>query len=116
MNNIFDLVINNQLKMHAEIQMEEVKMIINSIYTLVCGGIQGEVGSYIGKRDCNNFIRNQIIETLSGPPYTVYPNNTTTTLSRIPEIKNFYCISSETFNNFFFLFGLFVLACFYLKF
>ena len=110
-------VINSQLKMGSEIQMEEVKMIINSIYTLVCGGVQGEVGTYIGKRECNNFIRNRIIETLSGPPYTVYPNNETpyySSFSKVPtEFKNFYCISSESCDEIIFFLGLFVFAWFY---
>jgi hypothetical protein len=53
-------VLHNQLKINSMIRQEEIKMIIDSVFTIACGGKSGEVGSFLGRRDCNDYVRRQM--------------------------------------------------------
>lgn len=111
--NIFSpfAVLQNQLKMNSIIRQEEVKMIIDSVYTIVCGGKSGEVGSFLGKRDCNDHVRKHF--------FNMFLNSSSSEeIERIARGKTYtITFSTEFVDSFLFYMGLFILLlfCFNLK-
>lgn len=98
-------VLQNQLKMNNDLFLEQNRMLASAIYTLACGGIQGELGSFKRKEECNHFVKTSFIKNL--PSFYVSNDDLVSTKS-----MDKICFSVESLDEIIF-YALLLFAFFY---